>query len=318
MKNKKKIAILMATYNGEKYIDKQLRSIIHQSYNNWKLIIHDDGSTDNTIGIINKYMKKYKNKIKLLDDDIKFHDPSKNFFYLMNYIKNKNYDYFLLSDQDDLWHENKVSTLVNIALKNEFEGPLLIHSDSNVIDKNDNVINNSFNKLSTLCMTRSDFQSITFWNVSQGCALMCNMEILKYISIDINNIYMHDWWLCIVASFFGKIIYTNEKLFSYRIHGENYQGMGRNYGNEYKRDFLKKLLTYKKRAKAYYNGNKKQLMEVSKYMNKMSTKQTKLYTSTYKVFDSNLFTILAFLIRNRIYIKMNLKTVIHFIVGNLK
>ena len=59
-------------------------------------------------------------------------------------------------------------------------------------------------------------------------------------------------------------------------------------------------------------------MEVSKYMNKMSTKQTKLYTSTYKVFDSNLFTILAFLIRNRIYIKMNLKTVIHFIVGNLK
>ena len=103
------LAILMATYNGEEFIREQINSILNQTYKNWKLIIHDDGSTDNTVDIIKEYTKKYPNKIILIEDNIKCNGAKENFSHLIKIAyKNFNFDYILFSDQDDIWLPNKI------------------------------------------------------------------------------------------------------------------------------------------------------------------------------------------------------------------
>lgn len=70
----------MATYNGERFITEQIDSILNQTYQNWKLIIHDDGSEDATVAIIKQYKQQFPDKIFLIEDGIVFRNAYKNFF----------------------------------------------------------------------------------------------------------------------------------------------------------------------------------------------------------------------------------------------
>jgi glycosyltransferase involved in cell wall biosynthesis len=111
------IAIAMATYNGEKYLKEQIDSILEQSYNNWVLYIHDDNSQDNTVSIIKEYQLKYSNKIVFLDDDISFGNPQDNFSYIITKIP-ESYEYYMFSDQDDFWLENKIEITLKKNVRN--------------------------------------------------------------------------------------------------------------------------------------------------------------------------------------------------------
>lgn len=104
------VDILMATYNGEKYISEQLESIIGQDFKDWKLFIRDDGSKDNTIHIIDNYMKKFPDKIELIDNYNRNLGVKLNFGELMKRSKNQ---YCMFSDQDDVWLPNKISITLN-------------------------------------------------------------------------------------------------------------------------------------------------------------------------------------------------------------
>ena len=129
-----RVEILMATYNGEKYLSEQIGSIISQSYENWRLLIRDDNSKDNTVSIIEKYEKE-DNRIRLL------RDRKGNLGFIKNFeelLKSSHKEFIMFSDQDDYWEKDKIKNYIEILKKNEnlIQKPLLIHSNSFVCDKN--------------------------------------------------------------------------------------------------------------------------------------------------------------------------------------
>ena len=143
MKQEKKIEILLATYNGEKYLNEQIDSIINQTYTNWKLLIRDDGSEDRTLEILKEYEKKDR-RISILKDSKGNLGFVKNFEEL---LKNSSEEFIMFSDQDDYWLENKLEIYINELnklSKEEIEEPLLLHSNSFVCDDNLEIIKEKF------------------------------------------------------------------------------------------------------------------------------------------------------------------------------
>ena len=139
------VDILMATYNGELYLEEQIKSIIKQSYKNWILYIRDDGSKDNTLKIINRYTYKYPDKIKLIADDRGNLGSNMNFKELMQYSKN---EYCMFCDQDDVWLEDKIKLSLDKIkkLENKYgkNTPILVHTDLKVVNEKLDEISESF------------------------------------------------------------------------------------------------------------------------------------------------------------------------------
>ena len=106
-----KVQILLATYNGEKFLREQLESIINQEYKLWELLIHDDGSSDSTTSILNEYQNKYPKKVRLLIDQKFFSSASKNFFHLIE-NRSREANLYCLCDQDDIWHRRKLDLII--------------------------------------------------------------------------------------------------------------------------------------------------------------------------------------------------------------
>jgi len=93
------IEILLATYNGEKFLQEQLDSILHQTFQDWRIVAHDDGSTDATLEILQQFQLEHPSKIHILDDGLSFGSARDNFEHLM---KHAAADYIMLCDQDDV------------------------------------------------------------------------------------------------------------------------------------------------------------------------------------------------------------------------
>ena len=111
----KKVLIMLATYNGERFIEQQIESILKQTYTNFHLAIQDDGSTDATLDIIKKYSQKDK-RIEILKNESKYHGPFYNFHCLANKFKQREkYDFYMFCDQDDLWDQNKIEKYIHIV-----------------------------------------------------------------------------------------------------------------------------------------------------------------------------------------------------------
>lgn len=104
------VAILMATYNGDKYIEEQIQSIINQTYKNWQLFIRDDGSSDETLKII-KNFTNIDHRIHKITDNLGNLGPCLNFNELIK--THLEYKYIMFADQDDVWLENKIMISVN-------------------------------------------------------------------------------------------------------------------------------------------------------------------------------------------------------------
>ena len=139
---KNKVCVLLSTYNGEKFLEKQLNSLFSQTYKNFDLLIRDDGSNDNTINILEKYKINY-----LKGKNI---GVIKSFFKLLEIALHKEYEYFLFCDQDDIWELDKIEKqLFFISSKNQ-KLPILVHSDMQIIDEKDKIISESFFKFSKL------------------------------------------------------------------------------------------------------------------------------------------------------------------------
>ena len=148
------ILIMMATYNGEKYISKQLETIINQTYTNWELIIRDDCSTDNTLGIIKDYVKK-DSRIKYILSDSEKHGAYYNFFGLINYAKKiKEYDFYVFADQDDEWDNMKLEEYLKFYDSKVNEDiPVLIYGNMRIIDKNGKVTSQNMDELTGISYT---------------------------------------------------------------------------------------------------------------------------------------------------------------------
>ncbi|MDO4300493.1 MAG: glycosyltransferase family 2 protein [Clostridia bacterium] len=210
-----KVDILMATYNGEKYIGKQIESIIEQTYKDWTLYIRDDASNDNTMIIVRQYAGNYPGKIKFIVNSENSGSPKANFFKL---IKNSKADVIFTCDQDDIWEKDKIE----LTLK-AFEGeskPLLVHTDLKIIDEKDSILCESMVKSQHIDITRTGLNKLLVQNIVTGCTMAFNRELAD-ILIEPELIPVHDWWIAAVASAFGNIRYIDKSTIRYRKHMNN-------------------------------------------------------------------------------------------------
>lgn len=224
-----KVAILMSTYNGEKYLNEQISSIIDQRFKNWNLYVRDDGSTDRTCKIVKDFCEKDK-RIHLLPCDHQRLKPKNSFFSLLEKVEA---DYYFFSDQDDVWKDNKLSCMLRYLNLKE---PMVVYCGLQCTDSNLSSISMKMNSMVGSLHGRNRF----FANDIPGCTMAINnktKELLFQGDYYNEDIIMHDWWLALIAQSFGKIIYVDKKLVYYRQHGNNTLGAGKN------RSYIKKIIS---------------------------------------------------------------------------
>ena len=219
-----KIAILMATYNGEKYICQQIDSILSQTCKDWELYIHDDGSTDNTIAAVESYVEKYPDKIHLIDG--KSTGGSKyNFFYMFGQVEAP---YYMTCDQDDVWLEKKIELTYDkmLTIEDKADISCLVYTELRVVDSELNTIADTMSEYQSLDCHKRTINQFILQNSVTGCTMMVNRalrdKMLRITNID--NTIMHDWWAALVAAQFGKTAFIDEPTILYRQHGDNSLG----------------------------------------------------------------------------------------------
>jgi len=217
-----RIDILLATYNGEKYLEEQINSILNQTYKNIKLIISDDGSNDKTIEILKQYEQK--------DNRIELHlqrknlGVVKNIEFLMQQVESP---YYMLADQDDFWMPEKVEKSFETLKSKNAD---LVFGDLEVVDENLNTIYPSFNNY--MLLTRkinkyiNSYELNYLYNCITGCTVLAKKETIDYILPlpTISKHLIHDYWIGIMVSLNGKLGYMPEKYIKYRQHGNNQVG----------------------------------------------------------------------------------------------
>lgn len=215
------ISIAMTTYNGEKYIKEQLKSIMDQSMPVDEIVICDDMSTDHTLEIINYVIKNSNINIKIIKN-------KQNIGYINNFyqaISQTHGDYIFLADQDDIWHSDKVEKMVAIMKESNCaalcSGFSLIDADNNKINNINQFEINPFIKNANRDLTLIKFHKLVFGNIVQGCTYCFTKEVKEaYLKIH-NEELIHDHQIMFIASLIGKVYFLKEKLIDYRIHATN-------------------------------------------------------------------------------------------------
>lgn len=217
---KNKVCILLSTYNGEKFLKYQLESLFSQTYKKFDLIVRDDGSTDKTISILEKYKVKYLKGKNL--------GVVKSFLDILKYAKSKDYEFYFFCDQDDIWDLYKIERQLSFIKSLDLTAPILVHSDMRVIDENNKLISNSFFNFNKLDKNKKDLNYLLVQNNITGNSVLFNKELANLIRYH-ENIIMHDWWIGLIASVFGKIYFIDEPLLFYRKHSKNVVGPTKYY-----------------------------------------------------------------------------------------
>lgn len=213
-----RVDILLATYNGENYLVEQLESILSQTYSNFRLLISDDCSTDGTRKILEEY-KERDSRIQLFFQG-KNLGVIKNFEYLLKKVESK---YYMLSDQDDIWKENKIEKSVEKLENSESD---LVYTDLEVVDANLNVTYESYWKLKGIykkIKKYNNFEALYLNNFVTGCTLISKGEYIRDVLPlpDTSKFVLHDYWIALIVSQKGKISYIEEPLIKYRQHKNN-------------------------------------------------------------------------------------------------
>ena len=203
-----KIDILMATYNGAEYIASQIRSLQSQSFSDWTLLVHDDGSTDDTLHIIAQFAEADP-RIKVVDDGMRFHDCALNFVHLLKF---SNAPYCIFCDQDDIWLENKLQLMYVAIEQTDNSKPQAVYSNAFIYNPEVPTIGGS----ATLCRPHTLYDILFMNGGIQGCALMFNAKLREICSDAPDVVAMHDHLLTLSAIVFGNISYVDRHLMLYR------------------------------------------------------------------------------------------------------
>lgn len=214
------ISIAMATYNGEEFLAQQIDSILNQSWKNIELIICDDHSDDSTVEIIERYVKENK-CIKLYKNESRV-GVVKNF---EKAIGLSSASYIALSDQDDIWVENKLELLMSEMHKLEQSYdhlPLMVHSDLSMIDDVNNTLNNSYFKFKDYNLKKTkDLNHIISRCGVMGNTVLMNSHLKNRIVPFPDGLDIHDYWIALINEIYGKRTTCQEPLVHYRIHTRN-------------------------------------------------------------------------------------------------
>ncbi|HEM2808821.1 TPA: glycosyltransferase family 2 protein [Streptococcus suis] len=214
-----KVNILMSTYNGQQFLAEQIRSIQEQTFSEWTLLIRDDGSTDQTREIIEEFEKK--------DSRIRFIEKAthknlgviKCFHHLLRYEKA---DYYFFSDQDDVWLPDKLEVSLREAQSYPADQPLMVYMDLTVVNQDLQVMTESMIRSQSHHANTQLVQELTENTVTGGVA-MINHALAELWS-GTEDILMHDWYLALLASALGKLVFIDKPGELYRQHADNVLG----------------------------------------------------------------------------------------------
>lgn len=207
----------MATYNGGKYIENQLLSILQQTHKDWVLYVHDDGSSDDTLEVVKKYAEIDK-RINIIDDEIEGLGAGRNFLHTLKYSQQ---DYAIFCDQDDIWLENKlVELLEEIKKIDSVDDPVLVYSDGYSWDEDGFIHQHSIS--TEHANNLQDF--IMFNGGYQGCSIIMNKSLIELAKRYDNYVHHHDDLVSLIAHTFGKVKFYPKQLMLYRQHSDAVTG----------------------------------------------------------------------------------------------
>ncbi|MFI3730995.1 glycosyltransferase family 2 protein [Vagococcus fluvialis] len=303
-KNNKSVAILMSTYNGEKFISEQIESIIAQSFVDWNLYIRDDGSLDETVNIIKKYERENENIFFINSEQDGNIGVISSFLFLLDSVQS---DFYMFADQDDVWLKDKIKKVYKL---HEYSTePLLVYSNLKLVDSNLNSLGNNMieaNKLSK----KIELRNLLTQNSVTGCTMFFNNSLKTELqkTSDFKDALMHDWWIALIAQTRGKIIFLDEPTILYRQHENNVVGSKSSISRIFKGYGLKEMtsavLKTKEQAKAFYHV----------YKNDISSKDEILIKNYLELFEVNIFKKMKILKNNKYYKTGNIRNLFFYLI----
>ena len=252
------LAVLLSTYNGERFLAEQLDSLLRQTWRDFIIIARDDGSSDGSRALLGEYAAKHPERFRLLPGGGGNLGACASFAHLLGHALERGLEpgpapdsglradtgagpdagvasgasarsspapgYFLFCDQDDIWHDDKIER--QMALMRQTEAgdaslPVLVHSDLEVVDAENRPIAPSFTAYQGLNIERNGFTGLAISNLVTGCTALINRALARRALPIPPEAIMHDWWLALAASAFGKLAYSAEPTVRYRQHDAN-------------------------------------------------------------------------------------------------
>ncbi len=219
----KNIAVLLATYSGQEYLKQQLDSLLKQTFSDFRIVVHDDGSTDETVAILNDYRDQYPDKLELL-----FGEPcgsaKANFLWMLSKV---DADVYFFCDQDDVWESTKIEK--SLKALGSAEAPKCVFTDMWVVDEGLQVLSDSFIRYIGREPGNTSYTQILIDNPAAGCTMCFNRALRDLVvaalpKLDLENIPMHDAFVLDIAAITGEVLALDEPLVYYRQTGHNTMG----------------------------------------------------------------------------------------------
>lgn len=219
------VEIALATYNGGEYLAEQIDSLMEQTaFQHTRILLGDDGSSDDTIALISQLQQRHSETIILLPKGPGL-GASANFGRILEATRA---DYVFLCDQDDHWDADKMEkslrAIEGLAAVHGNEKPLLVFTDLRVVDRNKQTIAPSLWAFQGINPRACQLRELLMQNVVTGCTVVVNRALLEKALPIPQEAIMHDWWLALVASACGAILPVEQTTMSYRQHGKNEVG----------------------------------------------------------------------------------------------
>ena len=223
------IEVVLPTYNGVLYLEAQIGSIYHQTLRPQRVLLRDDGSSDGTQALISQLQQRYGDWLQVLPADVNLGCVAN----VNRLLETTKAPYVALSDQDDLWLPQKLQLSLNrlqqLEQQHGADTPLLVHSDLELVDQDGIPLGCSYLKRQRLDPLRTAPLDLAVTNVVTGCTVLLNRALLDKALPIPPQALMHDWWLALVTSVFGRIELLPQSTVLYRQHGHNVlgaQGLG--------------------------------------------------------------------------------------------
>ncbi|MFV0555717.1 MAG: glycosyltransferase family 2 protein [Lactovum sp.] len=211
-----KVNICLSTYNGEDFLSEQIESIQAQSFQDWRLLIRDDASTDKTREIIQDFEALDSRVCWINKGEDKNIGFVASFFELVHY---EEADFYFFSDQDDIWERWKLELMLDEAKKYKFEIPTLFYTNYKIVDKNLKILYEGM-----LRKPLKELRDFLTLNSVNGWTMMINHRLLEYWK-SVDSLDFHDWYLAELAATIGQVIYIDHLTGYYRQHDKNKVGI---------------------------------------------------------------------------------------------
>ncbi len=281
------VQILLSTYNGEPFLAELLDSLLEQDYPHLRILARDDGSSDGTVDILKKYRSEHQTIEVFAGENLGF---VQSFFELLKKVDPET-EYIGFCDQDDVWLPDKVSRAVKAMSGPSREGPTLYGSRLKIVDQGLNALSDS-----TIPPRRLSFDNALVESSVVGCTMLFNRSGYELLARYPDDVIGHDWWVYLVFSAFGEIIYDPEAKILYRQHDKNVYGLSNRF-----------LANLKVKISRFLNEGKDQavMRQVEQfaeiYLDKLTAEKQETVRQSLGFQDQSLFKRLGSVVANKTY-----------------